>query len=115
MNIEEIREYCLAKRGATECFPFDDTTLVFKVCGKMFAFVALDEMRMNLKCDPEKAMELREQFAAVEPGYHMNKRMWNTIALNAAVPARYICEWIDDSYRLVLQKISKKQRDVLLT
>lgn len=80
MNIEELREYCISKKDVTESFPFDETTLVFKVRGKMFALTDLEgELSINLKCDPDLAIELREKYPAVQPGYHMNKKHWNTI------------------------------------
>jgi predicted DNA-binding protein (MmcQ/YjbR family) len=104
MNIEEIREYCLSKSSVSEGFPFGDTTLVFKVSGKIFALISLDERQMNLKCDPDLALELREQFDFVLPGYHMNKKYWNTVILNAALTDKHIKEWIDISYDLVAKK-----------
>jgi predicted DNA-binding protein (MmcQ/YjbR family) len=84
MNIEQIREYCLKKKGVTEEFPFDEETLVFKVMGKIFILASLDSipLQFNLKCDPEKAIELREEYEAVQPGYHMNKRHWNTVIID---------------------------------
>jgi predicted DNA-binding protein (MmcQ/YjbR family) len=115
MNIEQVREYCMSKNGVTEGFPFDDTALVFKVCDKMFALLGLEGTWLNLKCEPDKAIELREQFADVTPGYHMNKKMWNTIQLEGALPNKLICEWIDDSYNLVAAKLTKAQRATLLT
>ena len=108
MNIEDVRNYCLAKAGTSESFPFDDTTLVFKVNGKMYALVSLDENRISLKCDPEKAVELREHFNSVTPAYHMNKKHWNTILLNGDANSNLIKKWIDDSYILVVQKLPKK-------
>jgi predicted DNA-binding protein (MmcQ/YjbR family) len=108
MDVEQLREYCLSKKGVTESFPFDDTALVFKVCGKMFALLGLDSGWLNLKCDPDKAIELREQYPAVLPGYHMNKQQWNTIMLDGSVPSQLICGWVDDSYSLVVQKLTKK-------
>jgi len=109
MNIEEIRAYCISKKAVTEGFPFDDTTLVFKVGGKMFALLSLDEGHaINLKCDPEMAMTLREQYEAVQPGYHMNKTHWNTVMLNGSVPGSLIREWIDHSYDLILKSLSRK-------
>ncbi|MDR1225851.1 MAG: MmcQ/YjbR family DNA-binding protein [Prevotellaceae bacterium] len=113
MDVEQLREYCLSKKGVTESFPFDDTALVFKVCGKIFAMIALDDGWMNLKCDPEKAIELREQYPAVMPGYHMNKKQWNTVVLDDSVLSKTICEWVDDSYDLVVQKLTKKLREAL--
>jgi predicted DNA-binding protein (MmcQ/YjbR family) len=109
MNIEQIREYCLKKKGVTEEFPFDEETLVFKVVGKIFLLASLESIlsQINLKCDPEKAMELREEFESVRPGYHMNKKHWNTIILDGTVPAKKILEWIDDSYNLVVSGLKK--------
>ena len=99
MNIEQIRENCLKKKGVTEEFPFDEETLVFKVMGKMFLLASLDTvpLQINLKCNPEKAIELREEYESVEPGYHMNKAHWNTITLDGTVPAKKIFEWINNS------------------
>jgi len=114
MNIEELREYCLSKKAVTECFPFDDVTLVFKVGGKMFALNNLDgNLSVNLKCDPEKAIELREQYPAVKPGYHMNKKLWNTVEINGSIADMLIKNWIDDSYNLVVQSLTKKQRETI--
>jgi len=114
MNIEDIRLICLNKKGVTESFPFDDTTLVFKVVGKMFALVNLsNNQSINLKCDPDKALELREHYEAVLPGYHMNKKLWNTVLLNDSIPDRLLKEWVDDSYTLIVEKMSKKLREEL--
>jgi len=114
MDIEQLREYCLAKKGVTEGFPFDDTTLVMKVLGKMFALVNLDgDLSINLKCDPEKAIELREQYPSVKPGYHMSKLHWNTVEIDGSIAAEVIRQWIDDSYDLVVSKLPKKQRKEL--
>ncbi len=116
MNIEDIRNYCLLKKGVTEGFPFDEETLVFKVAGKMFALVNLeDDLSINLKCDPEKAPELREQFPAVIPGYHMNKKHWNTVIIDGSIRDKLIGEWIDDSYNLVIEKLTASQRKLLDT
>ncbi len=115
MNIEDIREYCLQKAEVTESFPFDEDTLVFKVCGKMFLLLSLEAASMNLKCDPEKALVLREQYPAVTPGYHMNKQQWNTVALDGSIPSSCLKEWINDSYELVVAKLPKKIRDTLMT
>lgn len=109
MNIEELREYCLSKKGATEDFPFDETTLVFKVIGKMFALTDLEsELSVNLKCDPDRAIELRERYSCVLPGYHMSKIHWNTIRIDGSVSDQQIHEWIDHSYDLVVSKLTKK-------
>lgn len=115
MNIEEIREYCLKKKAVEESFPFDETTLVFKVKGKMFALTSLEKSpSINLKRDPEKAIELRERFPSVAPGYHMNKRLWNTVQIDGSIPDNLIWEWIDDSYQLVVEKLPKKLKGELL-
>src|SRR4030095_8060034 len=114
MNIEELREYCMSKKGVTESFPFDEDTLVFKVMGKMFCLTSLSEPdSMNLKCDPEKAIALREQYPCVLPGYHMSKKMWNTIIIDGTISKKLLCHWIDDSYDLVVQKLTKKAKKLL--
>lgn len=113
MNAEEIREYCIKKQFVTEDFPFDDTTLVMKVKGKMFMLMSLamaDELWLNLKCEPEKAIEYREQYEYVRPGYHMNKKHWNTIDISESVDRELILNMIDDSYNLVVQKLPLKER-----
>ena len=109
MNIEQIREYCIRKKEVTEEFPFDEETLVFKVVGKIFLLASLESvpLQINLKCDPEKAIELREEYEAVQPGYHMNKKHWNTIIIDGTVPAKKILEWIDHSYNLVVSGLKK--------
>jgi len=115
MNIEIIREYCLNKPFVTESFPFDEVTLVFKVAGKMFALLNLDgNLSINLKCDPEKALELREHYPAVLPGYHMNKRLWNTVLLDGTLGNDLVKSWIDDSYNLVVAKLPIKEREKLV-
>lgn len=114
MNIEELREYCMAKKGVTEEFPFDETTLVFKVAGKMFCLTDLEgDFSVNLKNDPEKNMELREQFPAVKPGYHMNKMHWNTIEIDGSMPDKMIYEFVDKSYELIVESLPKKKKDEL--
>jgi len=111
MNIEEFRNYCLSKNGVDESFPFDETTLVFKVIGKIFALTDTEsEFRINLKCNPEKAIDLREKYPSVIPGYHMNKQHWNTIIIDGSVKDQIIQKWIDDSYNLIVNKLSKKLR-----
>lgn len=111
MNIEELREYCLSKKGVTESFPFDETTLVFKVMNKLFALTDTeDEFSINLKCDPEKAIELRERYEAVQPGYHMSKKHWNTVFIDGSINDKQIQDWIDESYRLVISKLPKKDQ-----
>ncbi|MEZ5021074.1 MAG: MmcQ/YjbR family DNA-binding protein [Bacteroidales bacterium] len=105
MNIEILRDYCISKRNVTESFPFGDDTLVFKTGGKIFALVNLEgELRLNLKCDPVVAIELRERYSAVSPGYHMNKKHWNTVRIDGSVPDNVLYSWIDHSYDLVLKK-----------
>jgi len=114
MNIEELREYCLSKKGVTESFPFDQATLVFKVMGKMFALTDTeDEFSINLKCDPEKAIELREKYPAVQPGYHMNKKHWNTIYVDGSLIDEKLKAWIDYSYWLITNSLPKKDRIIL--
>ena len=110
MNIEKLREYCLSKKGAEECFPFDQTTLVFKVKNKMFALTDIDEipLRVNLKCDAEIIEDLREQYPCVIPGYHMSKKHWNTVIIDNSVSDKLIFKWIDDSYNLVCNSLSNK-------
>ncbi|PYI87231.1 MAG: MmcQ-like protein [Verrucomicrobia bacterium] len=111
MDAEQFREYCLAKAGVTEGTPFGEDTLVFKVAGKMFALLALDAVppRVNLKCDPDRALELRDRYEQVLPGYHMNKKHWNTVILDGAVPSQIIVEMIDHSYGLVQAKAKKRR------
>ncbi len=112
MDILQIRNYCLSKAEVTEGFPFGDDTLVFKVNGKMFALVNLEgDLSINLKCDPEKAIELREHYEGVSPGYHMNKKQWNTVMLDFSIDSALIKQWIDDSYNLVVQNMPKKDRE----
>ena len=110
MNIEEYRNYCLAKEGVTESFPFDKVTLVFKVNDKIFALVNTGkEFSINLKCEPEKAIELREHYSYVLPGYHMDKKHWNTIITKGRATDQEIKEWTDESYLLVLKKSKVKK------
>ena len=116
MNIENVYEYCLAKKGVTEHFPFDKDTLVFKVADKMFALTSLQNWEagnpsINLKCDPEKALELRAKFEGIVEGYHTSKKHWNTIFINKDVPDRLILELINDSYTLVWNSLPKKIRE----
>lgn len=116
MNIEDFRTFCMAKKGVTEEFPFDETTLVFKVMGKIFAMATLEgELSIYLKCDPELAIELREQYPAVQPGYHMSKKHWNTISIDGSIPSLLIFEWTDHSYHLVIKGLTKKLKDKLDT
>ena len=114
MNIENFREYCLSKKAVSESFPFDKTTLVLKVLDKMFALTDLeDEFSINIKCEPEKAINLREKYEAVKPGFHMNKKHWNTIAINDSISDFELKKWIDDSYNLVVSKMTKKNKEKL--
>ena len=117
MNLEDIRQYCIEKPGVTEEFPFDNDTLVFKVMGKMFALIPLEaeDLRMNLKCDPGLAQELRASFTGVQPGYHMNKQHWNTIVADGSFREPELIEWIDHSYDLVVAKLPRKLKDELNT
>jgi predicted DNA-binding protein (MmcQ/YjbR family) len=109
LNIEELRDYCLLKPGATEGFPFGEDTLVFKVGGKMFLLTGLsDGNRFNVKCDPELAVELRERYTEVQPGYHMNKTMWNTVFMDGSLTRKQLCEMIDHSYDLIVKSLPKK-------
>ena len=111
MNIEELREYCISKPHTTEGLPFDDVSLVFKVKGKIFAILSLDgPPRINLKCDPLRAIELREEYSCVIPGYHMNKKHWNTVNIDGSVQAGLIKEWVDHSYELILASLPKSKR-----
>ena len=115
MNIEEIREYCLSKKGVEEDFPFDQTTLVFKVMGKIFVLTDLEgPLSLNLKCDPEKVIDLRERYPAIQPGYHMNKQHWNTVMVDGSLSNAFIRELIDESYMLVVEKLSGRLKKELL-
>lgn len=116
MNIEEFREYCIAKKGVTESFPFDEKTLVFKVMGKMFALSGLEHIpaKANLKCDPEWAIELREEYdGLITPGFHMSKKHWNTVELEMNIPYKLVLEMIDHSYNLVIKGLTKKLKEEL--
>lgn len=114
MNIEEFRTYCLSKKGTSECLPFDDNTLVFKVMDKMFSLGNLEgPLSVNLKCDPEKAIELREQHEGIKPGYHMSKKHWNTVEMDGSVPLVLVKDLIDHSYELVVSKLTKKLKEEL--
>ena len=114
MDILHLREYCLAKKAVTEDTPFDEVTLVFKVAGKMFCLCNIEKfVSVNLKCDPEKAIELREQYIAVKPGYHMSKKHWNTIDFGIDASTSEILQWVDESYNLVVKGLTKKLRSEL--
>ncbi|HPG34102.1 MAG: MmcQ/YjbR family DNA-binding protein [Lentimicrobiaceae bacterium] len=109
MDIEQLRDYCMGLPDVTEHFPFDESTLVFKVKGKMFALTDINgPLSVNLKCNPELAIELREHYPCVRPGYHMNKQHWNTVDIDGSVGDKQIIEWIDHSYSLVCA--SRKKR-----
>jgi len=116
MHVENMRIYCLDKPAVSESFPFDEHTLVFKVTGKMFALFSLEKhpLQINLKCEPEKAIELRERFQSVIPGYHMNKQHWNTLILDGELPKKLIEDLIDHSYDLVVSKLTKKIKSEFL-
>ncbi|GAB3922035.1 MmcQ/YjbR family DNA-binding protein [Larkinella terrae] len=115
MNIETLRQYCLSKTGATESFPFGEETLVFKVGGKMFGLTSLndDPLSVNLKCDPELAVELREQYDAVRPGFHMNKVHWNTVIIDGTIRESELKKWIDHSYELIVKSLPKTTQRAL--
>jgi len=116
-NIEDLREYCLAKKGTNESFPFDESTLVFKLINKVFAITSLnsDVLSVNLKCDPEIAIQLRNAYPEnVHPGYHMNKKHWNTVIINNAIHPKIVMKMIDDSYALIFTKLKKADRESLL-
>lgn len=115
MNIEEIRDYCLAKPGVTEGFPFDETTLVFKVMNKMFALTGLERNPpfVNLKCDPDRAIELRGHYDDIQPGWHMHKQQWNSVYYTGSISAELVCELIDHSYELVAKGLKRSDRDAL--
>ena len=115
MNNEQIREYCLSKPGVTESLPFNDTALVFKVFDKMFALMDIEgDLSINLKCDPEKAFELREKYPVVQPGYHMNKKYWITVMVDGSVSDLLLREWIDHSYDEVVKKLPRAKRNRLI-
>ena len=113
MNIEELREFCLSIKGASECLPFDEVSLVFKVLDKMFALLPLDNERLciSIKCDPEKAIELREHYKAVEPAWHFNKKYWNTIYLDSDMEDEEVKKWILHSVDEVVKKLPKKMQE----
>jgi predicted DNA-binding protein (MmcQ/YjbR family) len=114
MNFESFRNYCLAKKKVSESLPFDQKTLVFKVVNKIFALADMDDfVSVNLKCDPDRAMELRESFSAIKPGYHMNKKHWNTVMFNENLDNSLLYELIDLSYDLVVASLPKNVRDEL--
>lgn len=112
MNIEEVRDYCIGKKAAEECFPFGDDTLVFKVMGKMFACISVDDPTwLDLKCEPEYALELRERYQGIEGAFHFNKKYWNQVRIEGDVPDSLIRRLIDHSYEEVLKKFTRKMRE----
>ncbi len=113
MNVEEIREYCITKKAVTESFPFGENTLVFKVAGKVFLLLAINDnpIQFNVKCEPEKAIELREKYVCVIPGYHMNKAHWNTIICDGSVSKKIVFGWMENSYNLIVMSLPKKLRE----
>ncbi|MGN6418601.1 MAG: MmcQ/YjbR family DNA-binding protein [Pseudobacter sp.] len=115
MNIDTLRAYCLAKPAVEETLPFGPDTLVFKVAGKVFLLTGLDSdpLSFNVKCDPDLAVELRERYDAVQPGYHMNKKHWNTITVDGSVSGKLLREWIDHSYDLVVNSLPTKLRSTI--
>lgn len=114
MDLEKFRNYCLTLPGVAEGFPFGENTLVFTVGGKMFALTGIDFFEsINLKADPENAIDQRERYAAVKPGFHMNKKHWNTVEIDGTIPDKLILEWTKDSYDLVLKGLPKKIREEL--
>ncbi|MFN0215963.1 MAG: MmcQ/YjbR family DNA-binding protein [Saprospiraceae bacterium] len=115
MNIEQFREFCLAKIATSEDFPFGPETLVMRVGGKIFAITGLDSDRfkVNLKCDPDRAIELREQYPEIQPGWHMNKIHWNTVDFEGSLPGSLLRELIDHSYDLVARSLKKPEREAL--
>lgn len=112
MDLETLRNYCLSKPGTSEGLPFDNDTLVFKVMGKMFALTGLEQegLQVNLKCDPERSIELRELYAEIRPGYHMNKKHWNTVDFSGSLKVSTLKELIDHSYECVVRGLSKKEK-----
>ncbi len=119
MNIQQLYEFCYIKKGLTEHFPFDEDTLVFKVGGKMFALTSLSSWEkgvptINLKCNPEYALELRLQYEDINPGYHQNKTHWNTVSFNGDVPDKLICELINHSYELVFKSLPKNSQNTII-
>ena len=115
LDIELYRAYCISKRGVTENFPFDKKTLVFKVGGKMFSLFDIDNFKsINLKCDPEKAIQLREEFDGIKPGFHMNKKHWNTVNCDQSIQDKLILQLTDDSYNLVLESLPIKLHNEIL-
>lgn len=113
MDIERLRAFCLSLPLVTECFPFDEDTLVFKVEGRMFLFTGLEhpELLFNVKCDPEYALELRDRYAEVTPGFHCNKKYWNTVHVTPSLQDDVVCGWVLHSYTEVVKKLNRAQRE----
>ncbi len=115
MNIESFRDYCISKPGVTEGFPFDNKVLVFKVMGKMFALTDIDEFEyFNVKCDPQRALELRDRYDGIRPGYHMDKKTWNSVYIHQGIPEPELFQFIDDSYELIVAGLTKKKKEELM-
>jgi predicted DNA-binding protein (MmcQ/YjbR family) len=116
MDLQDLREYCLRKKGVSEDTPFDETTLVFRVGNKIFALTDIEDipLSVNLKCDPERAIDLRERYECIIPGYHMNKKHWNTIELNSCIDDNFVRELIDHSYDLIFNSLKKAERERIL-
>ncbi len=117
MELPDVIAHCLSLPGAEETTPFGPEALVYKVCGKMFAVTVPEDFppRINLKCDPERAIELRDKYESIQPGWHMNKKHWNTVTLNRTLPPKLIRELVEHSYQLVVNSLSKKVRESLAT
>jgi len=117
MHIEQFREFCLSKKGVTESFPFDKDILVFKVLNKMFVLTSLssEQFKVSLKCDPEKAIELREQYESIIPAFHMNKKHWNSINIEVLMNDKLFIKLVNHSYELVIKGMTKKDRLLLET
>jgi predicted DNA-binding protein (MmcQ/YjbR family) len=114
MDLEQFMRGCNARKGVTEEFPFGENILVYKVMGKMFALTDVDQFEsINLKVDPEQGVLLQEEYAAVQPGYHMNKKHWITVVMDGSIPNRLLEQWIDNSYNLVVSGLTKKQQIAL--
>lgn len=115
MDLEKLRDYCLSKKGVEECFPFNEETLVFKVMGKMFLLTGIESqpLQFNVKCDPEKAIDLRENYSFILPGYHMSKSHWNTVLCDGSASDKFLLGLIDDSYDLIVSGLTKKLKEAL--
>lgn len=115
LSVESLREHCRSKPGSQETFPFDMRTLVFKVAGKMYALCGIDgdPFELSLKCDPDEAEALRSLYPAVKPGYHLNKRHWNTVTLDGTVDDELVLEWLDGSYERVVAGLTKRDREAV--